>query len=64
MLWVIVWDPNKAIGIERWSVREALLYIYTVKPSIYIYIYIYTCVYIHTYIYLYIHTYIYIYIYI
>ena len=21
-LWVIVWDPNKAIDIGRWSVRE------------------------------------------
>ena len=33
------WDPNKAIDIGRWSVRQVLL-------CIYIYIYIYTVIYI------------------
>ena len=26
-LWVIIWDPNKAIDTGRWSVREVLLYL-------------------------------------
>ena len=27
LLWMIVWDPDKAIDIGEWSVIEVLLYI-------------------------------------
>ena len=42
IVWVIVWDPNKAIDIGEWSISGGcLLERFYRNPDIYIYIYIY-----------------------